>query len=50
MTTVIPGASRPGQARANAAAASLAPLEEPTLAALARIYDDRIRTHVHHRW
>jgi aryl-alcohol dehydrogenase-like predicted oxidoreductase len=50
VTTVIPGASRPDQARGNAAAAGLAPLEETTLAALERIYDDRIRVHVHDRW
>lgn len=50
VTTVIPGASRPEQARANSAAASLAPLDADTLAALERIYDERIREHVHTRW
>lgn len=50
VTTVIPGASRPDQARANAAAAGLAPLDEATLAALEAIYDERIREHVHRRW
>lgn len=50
VTTVIPGASRPEQARANAAAAGLAPLDEATLAALEEIYDERIREHVHRRW
>ncbi len=49
-TTVIPGASRPAQARANAAAAALEPLDTPTLDALERIYDERIREHVHARW
>ncbi|MDO8106682.1 aldo/keto reductase [Isoptericola sp. b441] len=50
VTTVIPGASRPDQARANAAAADLAPLDRQTLDALERIYDERIREHVHRRW
>jgi len=50
VTTVIPGASRPEQARANAAAADLAPLTEVQLAALRDIYDREIRAHVHQRW
>ena len=50
MTTVIPGASRPEQARANAGAAALAPLDEATLARLEQIYDERIREHVHGSW
>ena len=50
VTTVIPGASRPEHARANAAAADLAPLNGELLAALADIYDRHIREHVHDRW
>lgn len=50
VTTVIPGARTPDQARANAAAADLPPLDEPTQAALRKVYDERIRPHVHHRW
>lgn len=50
VTTVIPGASSPEQARANAAASDLGPLDEATHAALAGIYDRSIRQHVHHRW
>ncbi len=50
VTTVIPGASRPEQARANAAAAGLDPLSEDAARALAAIYDEDIRPHVHHRW
>ena len=50
VTTVIPGASRPEQARANAAAADLAPLGEEQLDGLRRVYDERIREHVHGRW
>ena len=50
VTAVIPGASRPEQARANAAAADLTPLTEAQLAALTDIYDRQIREHVHHQW
>lgn len=50
VSTVIPGASRPDQARSNAAAADLAPLGQDALDALERIYDERIREHVHARW
>ena len=50
VTTVIPGASRPDQARANAAAAELEPLTQAQLAALADVYDRDIREHVHHLW
>jgi len=50
VTTVIPGASRPDQARANAAAADLEPLTEAQLAALADLYDRDIAEHVHHLW
>src|SRR5690554_1123451 len=48
--TIIPGASRPEQARSNAAAADMPDLDEETLAALAAIYNDHIREHVHARW
>ena len=48
--TIIPGASSPEQARANAGAADMPELDERTLAALAAIYNDRIREHVHARW
>lgn len=50
VTTVIPGARTVGQAQANAAAANLAPLDGPTAATLERVYDERIREHVHSRW
>lgn len=50
VTTVIPGARNADQARGNAAAADLAPLDDATLAELARIYDEDIREHVHDRW
>jgi aryl-alcohol dehydrogenase-like predicted oxidoreductase len=50
VTTVIPGARNPEQARANAEAGSLPPLAESVAAGLARVYDERIREHVHHLW
>ena len=50
VSTVIPGARSPEQARANAAAASVAPLPEPALEAITRLYDRRIRAQVHDRW
>jgi aryl-alcohol dehydrogenase-like predicted oxidoreductase len=50
VTTVIPGARNPEQARANAAAADLAPLGDRTLADLRAVYDARIRPLVHDRW
>jgi aryl-alcohol dehydrogenase-like predicted oxidoreductase len=50
VTTVIPGASTPAQARSNAAAAELAPLSHDTLAAITELYDEAIRPLVHDRW
>ena len=50
VTTVIPGARNAEQARANAAAADLAPLDDRTLDALRDVYDRRVRQHVHDRW
>jgi aryl-alcohol dehydrogenase-like predicted oxidoreductase len=50
VSTVIPGARHAGQARANAAAADLAPLDPPALEALREIYDQDVRDHVHSRW
>jgi aryl-alcohol dehydrogenase-like predicted oxidoreductase len=50
VSAVIPGARNPDQARANAAAAELAPLSSEQLAGVAEIYDELIRPHVHQRW
>jgi aryl-alcohol dehydrogenase-like predicted oxidoreductase len=50
VTTVIPGARDPEQARRSAAAADLPPLSDATLAAIADLYDRRIRAQVHDRW
>jgi aryl-alcohol dehydrogenase-like predicted oxidoreductase len=49
VSTVIPGARNPDQARANAAAGSLA-LPESFDAAVRDLYDRDIRDSVHHRW
>jgi aryl-alcohol dehydrogenase-like predicted oxidoreductase len=50
VSTVIPGASRAEQARANAAAADLPPLTDEQQAAVSEIYDRYISAHVHDRW
>lgn len=50
VSTVIPGAKTPEQARANAAAADLPPLPEDSLLTIAEIYRERIAPQVHHRW
>jgi aryl-alcohol dehydrogenase-like predicted oxidoreductase len=50
VSTVIPGARSPEQARANAAAADLAPLGPSTMATVGAVYAQRIAPHVHHRW
>ncbi|MCF1594049.1 aldo/keto reductase [Streptomyces muensis] len=50
VTTVIPGARSPEQARANAAAAALPQLSEDTLAAVRDLYDRRIKDQVESRW
>ena len=50
VTTVIPGARSPEQARANAAAAKLPALSEDTLTAIRDLYDRRIKDQVEGRW
>ena len=50
VSTVIPGARNAEQARANAAAADLAPLTREMLEELREVYDDDVREHVHSRW
>lgn len=50
VSVVIPGARNPRQALANIGAAGLAPLSAATMQALAGIYDEDIRPHVHQRW
>jgi len=50
ISTVIPGARTPDQARANAAAAGVPAIASGTQEALQEIYDREIRPHVHDRW
>lgn len=50
VTTTIPGASSPDQARANAAAARLPVTTPEDGAAYEHLYDRFVREHVHHRW
>jgi aryl-alcohol dehydrogenase-like predicted oxidoreductase len=50
VTTVIPGARNAEQAKANADAAALPPLDDRTLAAVTEIYQRRIAPHVEQRW
>jgi aryl-alcohol dehydrogenase-like predicted oxidoreductase len=50
VSTVIPGARSPEQARANAAASDLHPLDDATMAACRAVYEERIAPHVHQRW
>jgi aryl-alcohol dehydrogenase-like predicted oxidoreductase len=50
VSTVIPGARNPEQARANAAAGSVAELGPEFHARVVELYDRRIRVLVHDRW
>ena len=50
VTTVIPGARSVAQVLDNVSAAALPPLSAGQLADLERVYDERIRAHVHDRW
>jgi len=50
VTCAIPGARNEQQARHNAQAASLPPLDEKTMDAVRTVYDDHIRPHVHGSW
>jgi aryl-alcohol dehydrogenase-like predicted oxidoreductase len=50
VSTVIPGARNPEQARANAATASRPPLRDTQLAGVRDVYDRLLRPHVHDRW
>lgn len=50
VSTVIPGARNSDQARSNAAAGSVAQLDDAFLDGVRGIYDDRVRALVHDRW
>jgi aryl-alcohol dehydrogenase-like predicted oxidoreductase len=50
VSCAIPGARTPQQARENAAAADLRPLDPATMAAVKAVYDERLRPLVHAMW
>ena len=50
VSTVIPGARNTDQARSNAAAGAVGSLPDSLVAAIADLYDRRIREQVHGRW
>jgi aryl-alcohol dehydrogenase-like predicted oxidoreductase len=50
VSTVIPGARNEDQARANAAAAALAPLDAAAMDRVSEVYEMRIAPYVHQRW
>lgn len=50
VTCAIPGARNEAQAAENAAAAALGALSPEAMAAVAAVYDERIRQHVHAGW
>ncbi len=50
VTAAIPGARTPEQARANAAAADLAPLAPATMERIRELYEARAKPLVHQRW
>ena len=49
VTCAIPGAKRPEQAEENCAAADLPAISDETMAAVRRIYDERVRHWFMHR-
>lgn len=50
VTCAIPGAKTAEQARDNAAAASLAPLDDRVMETVLAVYNESIRPHVHSQW
>jgi len=50
VTSAIPGARSAAQARENAAAAALPPLDPRTMTEVRRVYDDYVRQYVHGSW
>lgn len=50
VSTVIPGSTSPDHIRQNVEAAGLRELTEDERAAVADVYDEYVREHVHHRW
>ena len=50
VTCAIPGGKRPEQVQENCGASDLPPFGRDTIAAIQRIYNESIRSRVHHRW
>jgi aryl-alcohol dehydrogenase-like predicted oxidoreductase len=50
VSCVIPGASRPEQAAANAAASSTPDLDDAQMRRVREIYEEHVKPLVHHRW
>jgi aryl-alcohol dehydrogenase-like predicted oxidoreductase len=50
VTSTIPGARNEAQARNNARAADLPPLDTETMARVLEVYEEHIRMHVHGNW
>ncbi len=50
VSTVIPGAKDPAQARENAAAATAPPLDDAAMQRVREVYQRHIAPQVHHRW
>jgi aryl-alcohol dehydrogenase-like predicted oxidoreductase len=50
VTCAIPGGKRPDQVTENCRASDLPPLSREIMAAVGKIYDEKIRPGVHQRW
>jgi aryl-alcohol dehydrogenase-like predicted oxidoreductase len=50
VTCAIPGGKRPEQVAENCAASELPALSDKAMAAVRRVYDEKFRPRVHHRW
>jgi aryl-alcohol dehydrogenase-like predicted oxidoreductase len=50
VSTVIPGSTTPEHIRSNAAVSDVDPLGADVHEAVADVYDEYVREHVHHRW
>ncbi|HEV7320430.1 MAG TPA: aldo/keto reductase [Ensifer sp.] len=50
VSVVIPGARNEAQAQSNAAASALSTIDGETKAAIAAVYEQLVKVHVHHRW
>ena len=50
VSCAIPGGKRPEQVEDNCRASGLQPLSAEAMDAVRRIYDQKIRSLVHHRW